>query len=217
MPLELRRYENPRIDGLTDAGRLRWVLEFSRKDLDALPSEELEAIAVDLRDATAPWLAQKRPCMTMPAAQLRALQQEISQGIQAVLGDLVPSVDAIMMSLGSKPPRGWVLPETPTHLVRVNLDDHGGYIRIWRIGEGTDERTAIVEGIARLMGQFGDRLCTCPVCGTPFLRQYRQAYCTVRCSNKVRNKRRLDRQAHQRERRANTKRHAAAVTATPSR
>jgi hypothetical protein len=93
---------------------------------------------------------------------------------------------------------GWVLPATATHLVRVHLDPRGRHVRIWRVGESTDQRTAILEGIANLLVKFGDRLITCPVCGTPFLRQYRQAYCGIRCSNKVRNRRRLDRQAQQR-------------------
>jgi hypothetical protein len=196
MPIQLARHENPRMDALTDAGRLRWVLEFSRRDLEALPSEVLEALGDDLRHATAPWWVQQRRCTAMPAAQVRALQQEIHEGIQAVLGESIPFEETVMISLGHKhtPSGGWALPVAATHLVRVRLDSHGRDIRIWRVGESTDERTAILEGLANLIVKFGERLCTCPVCGTPFLRQYRQAYCKVRCSNKVRNRRRLDQQ-----------------------
>jgi hypothetical protein len=56
---------------------------------------------------------------------------------------------------------------------------------------------AILTGVANLLLKFGERLLTCQVCGTLFMRQYRQEYCTVRCSNKVRNRRRLDRKANQ--------------------
>src|SRR5262249_35439917 len=115
-----------------------------------------------------------------------------------VLGESLSFVDTVMISLGHKPAGGWVLPPAATHLVRVRSDSHSRQMRVWRVGESTDERTAILEGVATLIVKFGDRLCTCDVCGTPFLGQSRQASCPVRCSNKVRNRRRLDRKAQQR-------------------
>jgi hypothetical protein len=70
----VQRHENPRIDALTDAQRLRWVLDFIQWDLAALPAEELVTLGDDLQHAMAPWWVQeKRQCTEMSAAEVRAL------------------------------------------------------------------------------------------------------------------------------------------------
>jgi hypothetical protein len=199
MPFDLRPHENPRIDPLTDAARLRWVLEFTRRDLVGLTPEALDAISDDLRHAAAPWWVHQRVCTAMPAEPFLALQREICQGLRAFFGESVDFVDSVLIGLGhNRPHGGWALPAATTHLARVRLDPGGRYTWAWYLRESADERTAIIEGIARLIVKFDERLCVCGVCGTPFLRQHRQEYCTVRCSNKVRNRRRLERKAHQR-------------------
>jgi hypothetical protein len=198
MSIELAPHKNPDIDRLTEAKRLRWVLlEFSRLDLEVLTSEELEALGDKLRHAAAPWWVDRRGCTTMPAAQVLALQQEIRQGIQAVVGESLSFAESVQTSMNLIRPGGWAIQGSRYHIVRGQLDGDEGPPRVWRVSESTDERMAILEGVATLLVKFGDRLCTCPVCGTLFLRQYRQEYCTVRCSNKVRNKRRLDKKTHQ--------------------
>jgi hypothetical protein len=195
----LRPHENPRIDALTDAECLQWVLEFIRRDLDTVPPGELEAIGDDLRHATVPSLMREKPCIDMPASQVRALQHEIRQGIQATFAESVSMADLTRISSGQKTPTGWTIQLSAVHVFRVGYDCPGGYFRILCVGEHTDEGMDILIGVVNLLSKFGDRLRTCQVCGTPFLRQYRQEYCTVRCSNKVRNRRRLDRMADQRK------------------
>jgi hypothetical protein len=126
MPVDLGPHENTRIDSLADTGRLRWVLEFTRRDLDTVTAEVLETIGDDLRHATVPWWLHKRTCTTMPAIQVRALQQEIRQGIHAILGESIPFVDTVMATLGHRPQRGvWDLPSPTTYLVRVPMDRAG--------------------------------------------------------------------------------------------
>jgi hypothetical protein len=196
MPIDLEPHKNPRIDSLTDIKRLGWVLDFIRRDLDREATEALEAMGDDLRHAAAPSWFHTAEGAGMPAAQVCALQQEIRQGIQAVMSDELDVTEHMMITMGHKDPLGgWRLPVEATRVVRVRLDHAGLHQRVWRMGRGTDERTAIIEGVARLLIMFGDRLSTCSVCGHVFVRQYRQEYCNVRCSNKVRNKRRLDRKA----------------------
>jgi hypothetical protein len=199
-------HKNPRIDGLSDAQRLHWILEFTRRDLDAVASDELRAIGDDLRHAAAPWWVHEAPypCPNgedpdMSAAQLCALQQEIRECIHAVMDDPMDMRELTMIHRGYAPPRGWVLPEGPTRLVclRAHRDDPHGLVMA--VSDTHNDRTAIMMGVAYLLSTCGDRLCTCQVCGTRFLRQYRQEYCTVRCSNKVRNRRRLDRKAEQKK------------------
>jgi hypothetical protein len=193
--IALGPHKNPRVDGLTADECLQWVLEFIRRDLDTVPPEELEAIGDDLRHATVPSEMREKPCTDIPAEQVRALQQEIRQGIQAAFAESVSMADLTMIARGQKMPTGWTVPLSATHVVRVRFGDH---FRILCVGEHTEDRDAILVGVVNLLSYFGDRLRTCQVCGTPFLRQYRQEYCNVRCSNKVRNKRRLDRRSQRR-------------------
>jgi hypothetical protein len=211
--IALGPHKNPRIDALSDAQRLQWILEFIRRDLDGIRVDNLKAMGDDLLHAAAPWVVDNfggtaewwqggHPCTEgMPVAQVHALQQEIREGIYAVLGESVPLTETmIRLSRGQKPPRAWALPASTSYLIHGRFDRVGRYHRIVCVAEPTDIRTAILVGVANLLIEFGDRLRTCEVCGAPFLRRYRQAYCTTRCSVKVRNKRRLDRKSHQRKR-----------------
>jgi hypothetical protein len=197
MDIDLRPHENPRIDAFTPTECLQWVLEFIQRDLDRLAPEEIEALGHDLRHATVFQELHKRPCTGIPAAQVRELQQEIRQGVHTVLADSVSMNDLTTISRGDKLPGGWTIPLSSAHVRRVRS---GNSFRILCVGDHTDDRDAIRVGVVTLLSIFGDRLRTCEVCGTPFLRRYRQEYCGVRCSNKVRNRRRLDRQADQRKR-----------------
>jgi hypothetical protein len=195
--IALGPHENPRIDALTPAECLQWVLDFIRRDLDTLPPGEVETLGHDLQHAVVPADVREKPCIDMPAAQVRALQQEIRQGIQATFAESVSMADLTKMYFGQKTPAGWTIQLSAVHVFRVGYDCPGGYFRILCVGDHTEEREAILIGVVNLLSKFGDRLRTCQVCGTPFLRQYRQEYCQIRCSNKVRNRRRLDRKADQ--------------------
>ena len=156
----------------------------------------------DLLHAAAPWWVEApwtdgktRECTNMPPADLQALQQEIKECVQSVIGPPIEITEMTKIHAGLTAPRGWVIPEGPARLVRVRFAFD--YERIICVSESTNDRTAVLTGVANLLIEFTDRVTTCPVCETPFLRQYRQEYCTVRCSNKVRNRRRSVRQAHQ--------------------
>jgi hypothetical protein len=197
MDIDLRLHENPRIDALTAAECLQWVLEFIRQDLSGLPPEEITAIGDDLRHATAPPEIWKKPCTDIPPERVLALQQEIRQGIQAAFAQTVSMADVSMMYRGCQMPGGWTIALSAVHVFRVGSAE--GNFRILCVGDHTEERDDILVGVVNLLSKFGDRLRTCPVCRTPFLRWYRQEYCQQRCSDKVRNRRRLDRRAGQRK------------------
>ena len=190
MSISLAPHENPRIDVMTNAERLRWIMmEFTQYDLSVLTSEAIEAIGDDLHHAAAPWWPHNLDRGPMPATQVHALQQDIRQGLYAALGESVPFTEAVRMSLHLKPPEGWELPASSAFFFRVDV----GSSRVWRVTKKADEGTEILRGVADLLFACRDQLCICPVCGTLFIRHYRQEYCAVRCSNKVRNRRRLDR------------------------
>src|SRR5688572_20240713 len=88
--LSLEPHANPRIDALSDDQRLRWVLEFIHRDIEALPSEAVEALGDDLRHATAPGWVQEGYCAEdMSIAEVCALQKDIREGIYAALGNSI--------------------------------------------------------------------------------------------------------------------------------
>jgi hypothetical protein len=187
------------------------VLEFIRRDLDGMTADELKAMGDDLLHATAPWVVDDatdtvewmrgiRTCIEgMPAAQVRILQQEIQQCVQTVMGEPIDDWKAMsMIHAGHANPQGWVRPEARTHLVRWRPSRQLPY-RIVEVREGTTVRAAILNGVADLLIALSPRLKACNVCGSTFLARYRQEFCHVRCSNKVRNRRRLDRKAAQKK------------------
>lgn len=200
LTIDLTPHENPRIDALTGAQRLRWLLAFVQQDLEALPSDALEALRDDLRHATSPAWVQDHACTNVPAADVRALQAEIRAGVHALMGDALDFKDLTHIDRGQPPAHGaWLLPEAPTYLLRVRMDRHGHRVRLFCMSPRTTDREAILMGAANLLSTYGDRLYACPECRTPFLKRYRQTYCSGRCGNNARNHRRLERQAEQRK------------------
>lgn len=204
--IALEPHKNPRIDALTVTQRLRWALEFIRRDLDELTPEELAAIGDDLVHATAPWWVEAgwmdgktRQCTEILAEDVRVWQQEIRKGIYALIGPSIPMTELSLIRANRAPPVGWALPVSATYLVPVRFDLRGDYVQILCMDESTNDQTAILHGVANLIVLCRTRLRACPVCGSPFLRQYRQEFCQAKCSVKVRNRRRLDRKADQRK------------------
>ena len=139
-------------------------------------------------------------CTEILAEEVRGWQEEIRKGIYTLIGPSIPMTELSMIQANRACPVGWALPVSATYLVPVRFDLRGDYVRILSMDESTNDRAAILHGVANLILMCRTRLRACPVCGSPFLRQYRQEYCEVKCSNKVRNKRRLDRKADQQKR-----------------
>jgi hypothetical protein len=198
--IALKPHKNPRIDALTVTQRLRWVFEFIRRDLGKLTPEELAAIGDDLVHATAPWWVEAgwmdgktRECTKILAEDVRVCQEEIRKGIYTLIGPSIHLTELNRIQANLAPPVGWALPVAATYLVPVRLDLRGDSVDIWRMSESANDQTAILYGVANLISLCRRRLRACPVCGSPFLRRYRQEFCQTKCSNKVRNRRRLDR------------------------
>lgn len=162
--------------GETPAQRLRWIVDdFLRLDLAVLTPGELEAKGDDLRMAAVYSLPSGGGLNTttapMPAGVLRRYQAEIDQGLRDVLGKDCQ----------------WLLSGRPVLQRREN-----GF----RIVVDGDEKAGILGGIAALVVAEGDRLRTCKdrKCGLPFVAIKRQEYCTIKHSQRERNRIRLDKE-----------------------
>jgi hypothetical protein len=162
--------------GETPAQRLRWIVnDFLRLDLALLTPGELAPKGDDLRAAALFSLPSGVVLHTklspMPPGVLRRYQVEIDQGLRAVLG-----TDG-----------EWPLSGRP-----VLQRQEAGF----RIVVAGDEKAGILGGIAALVAVEVDRLKTCKdrKCGAPFIAIKRQEYCTIKHSQRERNRIRLDRE-----------------------
>lgn len=165
--------------GETAEQRLRWILDFARKDLSVLRPEEITALGADLR-IIALWSLPRVSRLvgvreTIDAPRLAKYQREIAAGLLAILG----------------PQREWTLPEwaVPARLVVHRETGSSPKRHSFRVRIEADERAAVLGAVAELLQVAGERLRTCLECGAPFIATKRQEYCLTTCSQKTRNRR----------------------------
>lgn len=163
--------------------RLRWVVDFARRDLSRLRPEERIALGHDLRwiaffcipDAVGIGPAWGDLVDPMPDRRLRAYQREIAAGLRALVGEGERYVP-------------WRLAGRP---VLARAGDRAWGFALAFLG---DERTDVLGAVATLLLKAGDRLRACRQCRSPFVaRENRQRYCNALCSQRMRNTRRKPR------------------------
>ena len=162
--------------GTAPEDRLRWVAEFTRRNLDALRPEERVALGYDLRALIVRgWRYKLRVVGPLPEPELRAIQIELAAGL--------------VLLLKGEP---W-FPRLPSpHLIRVREDDGSTY-QTHLIFEGS-EAQAIVGSVAELLVQTSDRLRECAKCKRPFVGREGKVYCSRACSQTVRDQRKRKKQ-----------------------
>jgi hypothetical protein len=161
--------------GRTAHEQLRWVVDhFAGRDLSTARPEELIAVGYDLRVLGVRGWQGERDVGPMSETDVRARQREIAEGLRSYLtaGSWkgLPAPKAVFLLRGAT----------------------GRGQRVWH----GDERQMIVNAVAELLVQAGDRLRFCAEsnCGRPFFAVKRQAYCSVRCSQKTRDRRKRARE-----------------------
>jgi hypothetical protein len=161
--------------GETAEKRLRWVVEFTRRDLGDLTPGEVEALGDDLRMAAVRsqprGMGLNTKLSPMPPGVLRRYQVGIDEGLRALLGKDCQ----------------WLLSGRAVLQQRAN-----GF----RIAIDGDEKAGILGGIAQLVVEAGERLRACqdPQCGRPFVATKRQVYCITKHSMRVRNAKRIEKE-----------------------
>jgi hypothetical protein len=166
--------------GATPADRLRWILDFMTKDLDALQPEERIRLGYDLRGlvllALPPDFRGKMLAKPMSDADVRRHQAAIAEGIRGLVGT---------------PPRPWPLAAAPQLVVAgERLTKTGGARRRFAVRLGGDETASILGGVAHDIVALGEGLRACLECGEPFVGARKEDYCDPLHSIRARNKRR---------------------------
>lgn len=173
--------------GETPTEFLRWIINFLKMDLDSQRSEELTALAYDLRSFPAisgggkggrlqlPWPSDSS---AIPKAAIRKIQDEVSIQIKRLITD---------------PSYRWRIPAESADLVyekSAELKD-GRFRVVWNC---RDEVTAIITAAIHLLLEPGQRIRTCQECRDVFLAHGRQDYCSTACSQRMRDRRRFSEQ-----------------------
>jgi hypothetical protein len=148
----------------TDADRLRTLVEWVREDLPTRAEDrgKFRAFLYGL-------VPQGQKTQPLDDQETIALHREFAE---------------MLHGLVANPPRRWPLPSTYAFLTRRKP---AGPVEF--IGEGAtidNVRWAVVN----LLLSAGENLLACRECGEPFVRERRQKYCSERCSQKVRDRKR---------------------------
>ena len=160
-----------RFERHTPEQKLRWLLAFLQRDLDALYPEERVALGYDLAGLAlsgADMALVRHGADAVADTVLRKYQGDIRRGLQAVLDG-----------------QPWELPGVPV-LTRTDST--------FRITVHGDEQAGgLLVGIAHVLVAAGDRLRMCASdrqgegCGQMFVRTRRQTFCSLTCSQQARN------------------------------
>ena len=169
--------------GKDPARCLEWIIRFAQMDMTALRSEERTALAKDL--ALFPVVMEWKPPLVgitnagaVPDATLTTIQAELRQ----LFHDLME---------GS----AWTVPGQ-SHLRILRVSQEGAaqteFRAVWETRGNI--RDAVFASVARLLLEHGQKVRACPECRRVFVANRRQAYCTARCSQAVRNQRRKEKE-----------------------
>src|SRR5262249_15964526 len=143
--------------------------------LDDLHPEEVRALGYELRALIPRNWGYTSDMSAVREDVIRAIHRHIKAGVFSLLTK-----------------SRWRSPVTSQIVLRRDdQDDHPTY-RIGFSWKGT-ESDAILGGIMDLLVEVGDKLRACPRCHEPFVKNRRQAYCSVACSQKTRDRRKQER------------------------
>lgn len=160
--------------GRTPGNRLRWVLDFVKRDILRMDEEERIAAGDNLRALhdSERWHAPYSSGLTMPDRLLKRIHRELQDCFRVLFS------------------------EDPANVWRVPLPKSSDIHRMNRLTSKktrfqqyftADERVAVIGSVLDLLLQCQDQVRACARCKQPFVRNRRQAYCTEDCGQKERN------------------------------
>jgi hypothetical protein len=181
--------------GQTPAARLKWLLAFKDQDLNLLHPQERAALGYDLqaligqREGLEIWTA--IPTEEQVSVELvTEIQAEVRKGFARLFSDKDRRMGRPIGLWGFPPPEAIYLQRTgPLSAKRSNVDL---VIDLWRAGPiaRPNPKHAILYGILNTVREGHDLLRLCSECKAPFVPVRRQEYCSTKCSQKARDRRR---------------------------
>jgi len=169
--------------------QLRRLVAFTSQELGQLSRQERVTRGDDLRQILPRhWTWSSRPG-PLADASLRRIHRILRRALHTLLIDRRSHQDGAALYTDTK--AGWRLPRGAPRLIRISPQEarRTHFQLLWH---GTEEHT-ILWGVAELLLTSGHRLRACPDCQTRFVANKRQAYCSLECSQKIRNLRKQER------------------------
>ena len=188
------------------AGRIKWLLDFKDRDLNLLHPEEREALGYDLKAFISyggSWLVSGFDSLKpIPIGLAAGIQAKVRQGFANLYPETHIYSDSNMTS-GSEvwdlplPDQIFLVRTSPDNAKRSKIELRTSLVSV-REGRNkpmrayVDPKKAILWSIANniLEGQEQNLLRGCSECRAPFIPVQRQEYCSTRCSQKARDRRR---------------------------
>jgi hypothetical protein len=178
--------------GDTPQKRLAWLLWFMNTDLTVLREEEQVALGYDLMSL---WLTLEGTDNVEFSPSVPSLS--IYRMDQGELSEIQKWIKDGFRSLFSEKPRRWIFPapegiklvrKSPLNAKRSDLTLVTVVPMI--LGTGGPRRRSIELAILEIVFGGRDLLRACSECGSPFIPVRRQEYCSTKCSQKARDRRR---------------------------
>ena len=171
--------------GDTPVKRLAWLLRFMNTDLELLRKEEQTALGFDLQTL---WLTVDAPEQAPPVGTWIMDRTELSETQKWIKDGLT--------ALFSEKPNRWIFPAPQEmRLVRKSALDAKrsdiALVPVWPMPSDFDgQRRNIKLAILYIVLAAKDSLRLCSECKSPFIPVRRQEYCSPKCSQKARDRKR---------------------------
>lgn len=189
--------------GETPAERLRWLLEFKDRDLNRLHPEEREALGYDLEafiEHSGSGVITGYDFEPIPSGLVSEIQAKVIEGFANLFQKTHIAFDGNTSNLIEiwdfpRPAQVFLKRTSPDNAKRSTIELG---MSLFRRREGRDDeprffvdpKTAILYGILNTIRESGDLLRLCSECKSPFIPVRRQEYCSTKCSQKARDRRR---------------------------
>jgi len=184
--------------GESPPARLKWLLTFKDRDLNLLHPEEREALGYDLQA----FISQGSGVVTggyslksMPSELTTEIQAEVREGFANLFSETHNSDSgATATEVWNFPPPEWVFLKrtSPLNAKRSKIELVMNLVSVsHKPGEPfVDPKRAILYGILNTIREGQNLLRACAECKSPFIPVRRQEYCSTRCSQRARDRRR---------------------------
>jgi hypothetical protein len=181
--------------GESPAARLNWLLAFKDRDLDLLHPEEREALGYDLQafiSHSGSGLHTGYSLKPMPSGLAMKIQMEVRQGFANLFSETYTDSGSPIREVWHFPPPEDVFLQR-TSLLNAKRSNIEMVMDLYSHKPGrlsVDPKAAILYGILNTIREGQNLLRACSECKAPFIPVRRQEYCSTKCSQKARDRRR---------------------------
>jgi hypothetical protein len=190
--------------GGNPAARLKWLLDFKDRDLNLLHPGEREALSYDLKAFISygggELVTTFDSLKPVPSGLVTEIQAEVRQGFANLYPATYINLDSNTTSTAEvwnfpRPEQVFLQRTSPDNAKRSKIELRMSLVSV-KEGQNkerrifVDPKVAILYGILNTIREGQNLLRACSECKAPFIPVQRQEYCSTKCSQKARDRRR---------------------------